>query len=139
MVPLMRPCWQCGRACELGVGQTVAGGRLVWSAGYRCEHCGQMMEEDGSGEMPAAYREEVLRVQGEWALEVPSAEPRIKAEVVRVLREWLGLSLADAKAYFGRMPGQVMSGTPAEMMYLKKLLNARGVDVEVHRRSGTGE
>ncbi|WNG32354.1 hypothetical protein F0U61_01090 [Archangium violaceum] len=136
MAPLTRSCWQCGAACELGIGQTVQGGRLVWSAGYRCARCGQMVEEDGWGEMPTAYREEVLRVQGEWALEVGSAEPRIKVEVVRVLREWLGLTLADAKAYFDRIPGQVIRGTQAEMMYVKKQLSARGVDVEVRQCSG---
>lgn len=133
MALLRRPCPECGAVCVVGIGQTTLGGRLYWSVGYRCESCGLMMEQDGADELPAGYREEVLRQDGEWALEVGSAEPRIKVEVVRVLRESLGLSLADTKAYFGRIPGQVMTGTRAEMMYLKKLLNARGVDVEVRR------
>lgn len=139
MAVLERPCPRCGGVWEVGIGQYVDGDRLVWSAGYHCKRCGQMMEEDGWGELPAEYREAVLRQDGEWALEVASAEPRIKVEVVRVLRESLGLTVADSKPYFGRMPGQVMSGTQAEMMYLKKRLRARGVDVEVRRLPGAGD
>lgn len=129
MAEIERPCQQCGRTIVWGIGESVAGGELYWNAAYRCEHCGEMLEMDGRGELPGAYREAVLRQDGEWGLEVLSGAPDVKVAAAQTLRETLGISLTEVKDYLRRMPGVIRTGTRAEMEYLSARLKRRRVPV----------
>src|ERR671930_707789 len=118
MLPRSAKCPIRGRDSEVSVGDAFLHGRLVWHALYLCPHCEAPVEEDGFGPAPDEFRRAILAQAGEWRLVVP--EPGARAvRVVKVLRQALGLSLADAGALRKCLPGSVATGTRAEMERLQ--------------------
>ncbi len=118
-------CGSCGRESVAGVGQSTLGG-LRWWLAFRCSACGSMLEADGGEDAPEDIRQAIIAEQGLWALFV-EAEGSGKVRVVAALREVLELTMAEAAALKGRLPGRVATGTRAEMEHRRQLLAGRGV------------
>lgn len=122
MATLAYTCRRCGRAGEVFVGQSASGGRLRYCESFHCEHCGAAFEADGGEDAPAEVRAALLAEEGTWAVVVDRA-PRVAV----ALRAVLGLGVAEAVALAGRLPGQVATGTRAEMLHLRDRLAELGV------------
>ncbi|NOK22648.1 hypothetical protein [Corallococcus carmarthensis] len=128
-------CGDCGRPVDLYGGQSAVGGLRYW-ASYQCEHCGGRREMDGIGMPPESFRRAFLQEQGTWGLEV-RAPGALALQALKLLRETLGLSLAEVGVLKARMPGVVREGTRVEMEWLKQLLGAKGVTSSVVPVAGT--
>ncbi|WP_375767452.1 hypothetical protein NR798_38110 [Archangium gephyra] len=129
-------CSRCGKPASVYIGEASAGGRLVWSRAFVCEHCGAAWEEDGHGVLPPELREVVLQQQGEWCVDVLSGDSGTRVRALQVLRELLGLTVVEAKPYLKRIPGTVARGTQGEMERLARRLRELRVEVEVKRLAG---
>ena len=129
MATVPHTCGSCRRESVAGVGQH-AGASLRWWLAFRCSACGSMLEADGDEDAPEDVRQAILAEQGLWALHV-EAEGSEKVRAVVALRQVLGLSMAEAGAFKGSLPGRVATGTKAEMEYRRHLLAARGVKAKV--------
>jgi hypothetical protein len=112
-----------------GVGQH-AGASVRWWLAFRCSACGSMLEADGGEDAPEDVRRAILAAQGLWALHV-EAEGSGKVRAVAALRQVLELSMAEAAALKGSLPGRVATGTKAEMEYWRQLLAGRRVTARI--------
>jgi hypothetical protein len=122
-------CGACGRESVAGVGQSTASG-LRWWLAFRCPTCGSMLEADGGDDAPEDIRQAIIAMEGLWSLHV-EAEGSERVRAVAALRHVLGLSMAEASALKGSLPGRVATGTKAEMEHRRQLLAGRGVNARV--------
>ncbi|WP_333208095.1 hypothetical protein [Microcoleus sp. S36b_A2] len=82
--------------------------------------------------MPNEMREEILAKEGTWNLIVLEKEQRATV-VIKILREAMSLSLAEAMKLKKKMPGSVFIGTQSEADRLKQLLAAEALKAEIGR------
>lgn len=121
MASVPHDCARCGRAGAADVGQSASHG-LRWFQSFRCAHCGAATEADGGADAPEDVRAALLAEGGTWELVVGRA-PRVAV----ALRAVFGLTVAEAVARAGRLPGVVATGTRAELEFLSSRLALHGV------------
>ncbi|WP_395750393.1 hypothetical protein [Prosthecobacter sp.] len=119
-------CPFCGKKNMASMGQSIVSLRLRWYRTTACTSCGNI-EEDDSGFPEPKYREQFLEVGGTWRLVI---DPKFKVPFLKVIRNCLGLSLAEAAAI--RFPHAFM-GTKKEVEWLVLLSAAAGVDAKVEQ------
>ena len=123
MATVPHTCGSCGRESVAGVGQH-AGASLRWWLAFRCSAWGSMLEAGGDEDASEDVRQAIIAEQGLWALFV-EAEGSGKVRAVAALRQVLGMSMAEAGALKGSLPGRVATGTKAEMEHRRGLLARR--------------
>lgn len=123
-------CQFCSSEIDVSVGQSVYDGKLVWHKGYSCPICGGKAEEDGRGSAPYDIRSAILQRDGEWALRMDDAGSGITTGL-KLLRQALNLSLREIAVLRKRLPGDVVTGTRAEMERLKAILSAEDIHATV--------
>lgn len=113
------PVEECTHGGFARIGQTVVSGHLRWYRSTSCSDCGNV-EEDGVGFPPEEIRALLLKDGGHWDV---VARESGSAAVVKVVKEVLGLSNAEAAAQLRSFP-IVFQGTSTEAGWLKDRLSA---------------
>lgn len=129
-------CGNCDKDVQMLVGQSVFDKKVVWHLCYDCHHCGEAINLDDNDAMPNEMREELLAKEGTWNLIVWEKEQRATV-VIKILREAMSLSLAEAMKLKKKMPGSVFIGTKSETDRLKQLLAAEGLKASISRSVAT--
>lgn len=119
-------CDECGADTEAHVGQRHQSDRLTWSLSIDCQTCGARVEGDGV-DAPDDVRAAILTQEGRWALDVEIGDGSDKWKVAAALRSILGLTMAQTSTLKALLPGQVATGTRAEMERCRLLLAEKGV------------
>jgi hypothetical protein len=101
---------------------------LHWFDSFRCEHCGHASEADGQGTMPEELRDLFIARTGLWGVEITAGHA---LNVVKVVRELLGLTLADVAILKRQLPGPLFPGTRGEAERLQNALVTAGVQCKV--------
>jgi hypothetical protein len=127
-------CPDCGNSMYVRVHQAISNQQVVWSASYRCTDCGIQIEEDGWGSLPDQFRAKLLETGGTWNLIIEETSDR-RIVAIKLLRNWMGWSLAEAAIAQKKIPGNVLSGTKVEMERLKMLLSSEGVKAAIAREA----
>lgn len=109
--------------------QSCVGGILRWSVAWM-ENSVPVVE-DGVGLAPRAVRLLLLSQEEEWSVHVLAEYRAMK--VAKILRQKLGLSIAESAAAIKRLPGEVFVGTRVEAQWLTEALAAAGMAVTVTR------
>lgn len=117
-------CRACGTEVEVIVGQTVDRDRLLWHMGYNCPACGDQREEDGFDSAPVDVRIAILEQEGKWGLTLDGGQSREEIlNALRLLRQALGLSIAETSELKRMLPGPLAVGTKIEIDRLLLLLS----------------
>ncbi|WP_333387580.1 hypothetical protein [Microcoleus sp. B4-D4] len=132
MVLIYGLCGNCSKDIQMSVGQSVFDKKLVWHLSYSCPYCSEAIELDNTDAMPNEMRKEILAKEGTWNLIVLEKEQRATV-VIKILREAMSLSLAEAMKLKKKMPGSVFIGTKSETDRLKQLLAAEALKAEIGR------
>jgi hypothetical protein len=118
-------CPNCGGVVEIRFSVAARGHELRVARSLRCPTCGNAEEEDGvalSDEARDAFRKK----EGIWSLRMASVGPR-RAEVLRVLRDALRLTLIEANRLMG--PGALLvEGIVVEVERVEILLTSVGAE-----------
>ncbi|MGW0857847.1 hypothetical protein [Streptomyces sp. NPDC002690] len=123
-------CQDCGAETTCSGVQALVGGSLTWDTEISCMSCGLAVADCG-GDLPAELRDRLLAEHGAVRLRVDQAASR--AVAMRVLRNVLGLPLADVKSVLHEVVTGRYVGTMPEMERLARVLRAAGVDAEAAR------
>ncbi|MCP3143130.1 hypothetical protein [Pyxidicoccus xibeiensis] len=99
------------------------------ASSFTCLNCGSSFEADDRG-VPPEWKPLFYAANGHWELIVVNAGLR-KVDLLRKLREVLGLELAATSALSRRIPGRIADGTRVEMEFLKCELQSLGAVMEV--------
>ena len=116
---LSEPCGICGRDADVAVGEHVGVHAIVWSKSLRCRHCGNALEEDGEA-IAYLYRDELLRKEGVWTLQISSSH---RLAAMKIAREMRSMDLAEAKRFVAEP-----RGTLAEMEMFRRALARQGIE-----------
>lgn len=127
-------CEKCGNAVSIHAGQQLVNDRIYWSISYNCGICDTNIEEDGADITPQDIRKIILNLEGEWNLTIEDNVSNA-AEILKVLKQALNLSMADTLKVKKNIPGNVMNGTKVEMLRLQILLQKCGISSEVTERN----
>lgn len=120
-------CQNCNSQINAQIGQNIANNKLVWHLSSLGSNCGTQLELDGFNDsLPKEMRQAILAQEGEYKLIVNEIDTN-KTLALKILRHALGWSLSDVKKYQNFIPGTVITGTRAEMEWLKVLLSAQGL------------
>lgn len=120
------PVEECAHGGIARIGQTVVSGRLRWYRSTSCSDCGNV-EEDGVGFPPDEVRAPLLKDGGHWEV---VAQESGGAAAIKVVKEILGLSKAEAAARLRRFP-IVFQGTLTEAEWVKEQLSAALIPASV--------
>ena len=134
MATLWETC-KCGGKLQIGVSQYGRDERLRWSESVSCSGCSERYEADGSGLAGEKARAAIMAEAGQWVLAATDGASR--ARIVVRLRELLGFGLREASSLMALMPGDIVHGTPVEMQWLSRQVNAKCGNV-TSVRPGTG-
>ena len=88
------------------------------------------MEEDGVGRIDGQYREAVLQQSGTWQLWL-LLYPKTRVRAMHVLRETLGLPLAEVAKRTSKSPALAWEGTRGEASWFGREFEQAGVAVEI--------
>ena len=124
-----RSCPDCGTACALRIGEAHIRGQLKWFESVNCEVCGLRTEADGAGIAPAYIRDELMKLQGTWCLQLVPVTSKVHA--AQVLRESLGLDIGSSLQAVRSADGCVYSGTKTECLWLSERLAQIGETPEI--------
>lgn len=116
---LSEPCGICGRDADVAVGQHIGVHTVAWSRSLRCRHCGNALEEDG-GAIASLYRDELLRKEGVWTLQISSSH---RLAAMKIAREMSSMDLGEAKLFVAEP-----RGTLAEMEMFRRVLARQGIE-----------
>ncbi|MEM9540012.1 MAG: hypothetical protein AAGA60_11005 [Cyanobacteria bacterium P01_E01_bin.42] len=127
-------CQDCDRNIPMFVKQHADRSGLVWSLEYCCPYCGCTISLDDRGYPPEDIREAILAAEGEWYLAIAETDPGLILITVSRLRNVLNLSLSEAMQLKRKIPGEIASGTRAEMERLRIILDGDAIDTKVERK-----
>lgn len=127
-------CEKCGNTVRVHAGQQLVNDRLYWSISYNCGICDDSMETDGADITPQDIRKVIINSEGEWNLTIEDNVSKA-AEILKVLKQALNLSMADTLKVKKNIPGNVVNGTKVEMLRLQMLLQKCGISSKVTERN----
>ena len=97
-------CSSCHQQIKMEVGQAVIALHL------RCSYCQTAVEMDDSGFPPDEVRNIILSGEGKWEQVIKRSHLN-KVAAIKILRQALDLSLAEAGRLLKNFPNSLISGT----------------------------
>ena len=125
MVYISKLCDACKNLTNMEVQESTTTGELTWYFTYKCRSCGSVVEGDDVGHLPEELRKLVMAEEGEWILRIDEV-PKEKIKLMKILRQLLDLDLNSISGLLKTIPGNVKSGTWAEMEVIRKKLSQEG-------------
>jgi hypothetical protein len=126
MAKIWVQCPNCKRDIEVHIGDRFFRDEIWRHKSYDCAFCGWKEELDDTGRAPEAVRGAVMQEDGRWSLAITeSGQTATKA--LKALRRVLGLSLTEVAEVGRHMPGEVFSGTRAEVEPIRSAQAAEGL------------
>lgn len=124
-------CVECLSACEVRFRHHLHQGDLIWYVVSKCTVCRTRIEVSSYGTPPEALRQAIMKKQGRYGLRI-THEPDNLVEMLKLLRDILGLSLKETVRLKPHIPGGVVdTGTQAEMQWLVQVLKAESVAASI--------
>src|SRR5690349_6492099 len=139
MSKIKTKCPHCSGPIILTFGQGLHFGRLNWWREFECSRCGSQEHLDDSGLPPPELRQVLLAEWGEWEVVLPDLGDmgtRV-THALTVLRQALGLSLADIAILRQHIPGAIRRGTPPELEWLQRQLETVGIPSSLQHVTGS--
>lgn len=127
-------CEKCGNTVSINAAQQLVNDRLYWSISYNYGICDVNIEADGADITPQDIRKIILASEGEWNLLIEDNVNKT-AEILKVLKQALNLSMSDTLKLKKNIPGNVMNGTKVDMLRLQVLLQKCGISSKVTERN----
>jgi hypothetical protein len=136
-ITLKDSCDTCSKEIEVAIAQTIIHGELRWYKSYSCDHCGAVIEIDGIGFPPDEIRQKIIHGEGEWSIAFNKVNIG-KASILKVLRQALDLSIAEANTALGSASSPSLTGTKTEMLWLKGFFDAAGIEISLYQANSGG-
>jgi hypothetical protein len=128
-------CRDCGAVAQWhGVQVLLEDGSLRWDTEVECSSCGSATAICGR-EIPPDTRERMLTAHGPTMLRL--RPPIERATTMRVLRQTLGIALADVRVVLQQILAAEYGGTLPETELLARKLRSAGVDAVAVHPSGS--
>ena len=127
-------CSSCHQQIKMEVGQAAIALHLRWYVAYTCSYCQTAVEMDDTGFPPDEVRNIILSGEGKWELVIKRSHLK-KVVAIKILRQALNLSLAEAGRLLENFPNSLISGTKTEMEWLKQLLATEKIEALVVRQN----
>lgn len=123
---------ECGESAVRHVNQYIGIDQLCRDAEFCCDSCGSYRcEYAGPGQPPdAEWREALLAANGAARLRLAGPAPGLVL-ALKVFREVSGVSLSQARRLVDQLSGDGVTGTLAEMEFLRTRLELRGIRADL--------
>ncbi|MFD3761066.1 hypothetical protein [Streptomyces sp. NPDC058622] len=122
------PCSYCGQEGTGWNVQLVRDAELFWETELECHACGLVVHDGDPGAAPEKIRESLLLQHGNFLLRLE--EPvGAGVKILKVFRDALGGSMAEAKEHSRKLSAGEFEGTSVELRFLRDRFLKEGIEV----------
>ncbi|MBZ9715040.1 hypothetical protein [Deinococcus multiflagellatus] len=137
---LQAKCQVCGAKNNWVPSQANIKGKLLWSAGYACDSCGNQMEIDDIGFMPIELRKMIFDRDGKFSIKAAERIDDISSvKIKQILRREFSLDLIKTKSICVNNHSGFLSGTYTEMSWLRSILDSLHLSLAIERTDDAGD
>ncbi len=124
---------QCNNTVVGDTGQSLRNGNISWYLSYKCNNCGNVIEEDGGEDIPEDIRNAIILDEGEWGLKINSQDSKFITKGLLLIKEALNLSLNHVSEMKKLFPGSIITGTKTEIIRIYNLLEVNGIKSTIEK------
>ncbi|GAA4083101.1 hypothetical protein GCM10022233_75760 [Streptomyces shaanxiensis] len=125
-------CSNCGAETRCTATEALIDERLRWDVECFCPGCGEAWHEGGVGPSPAYVRNAIIAANGKSLLRISHAE-NVAAKIMKVMRDFEGVTISAAKRAADELRSEGRSGTLVELSRLANALRASGIAANVEK------